>query len=152
MALKRNTCGDWLDLPAEALAGEKQFRRWYAEHHWPFCRENPKRLPFRVAVAELRGPAQILVVRFHEQLNHPQLEIIPERAGATWRVLNRRTQSWPIVRVGDYLNITSLDDVAVIPAQAFDESYAIVETEQPPAPVAPAAEGAPVDAGATARA
>jgi len=133
MALQKNPCGDWIELPAEALNGPDAFRRWFADHHWPFCQKNPNRSPIRPAVAEQIVARQLLVVRFSEQLNHPKLEIIPERTGATWRVLNRKTQSWPIVRVGDYLDVTDLQDVQVISGEAFAGEYRIVETEQPPA-------------------
>jgi len=75
--------------------------------------------------------SRIVVVEFTEALNHPQLEIIPERHGAVWRVLNKTSQAWPAVRIGDYLDVIDLNDVKVIPRTVFDSNYEFTEDDEP---------------------
>jgi len=134
MALLRGACGEWLDVPEEGLRSEVNFKRWYVDHHWPYCADNPKRFPMIVVNARRKMNAIIRVVEFSAEKHYQGVEVIPERpADGVWRVSNKRSQSWPMVKVGDLLDITDLDDIRVIDRDRFIAEYDL--TDPPPVAV-----------------
>lgn len=112
-------CGCWWLVPDEALASETLFKRWYSEHHWPHCPRNPQRRPLPLMRIRQKTTAVRDVVIFAPDVsNLAGVEVIPERPDdGVWRVLNVRTHSWPVVRVGELLDITDLTDVQVLPRE-----------------------------------
>lgn len=127
MAIMKARCGDWLTLPDEAIQSEEGFRRWFKEHHWPVCRENPKSRGLGVVPAKLVVMPEVLILKFDPAVGYGFLELIPERPDdGLWRVLNRKQQAWPQVAAGDYLDITDLDNVQVISRVEFEARYEVI--------------------------
>lgn len=135
MAIMKSRCGDWLNLPVEALASEEAFKRWFKEHHWPVCRENPRARGAGVVHAKQIVVPEVKLLKFDPTAGYGFLELIPERPDdGLWRVLNRRTHGWLQVAGGDYLDITDLDNVSVIPQLEFATRYELIPEPDPAKP------------------
>ena len=129
--IRNPACGCWLQIPDEAFQSEALFKRWYTDHHWPLCPKNPHRRALPVMLLRQKRLGVRQVVTFAPDIHVEGLEVIPERPHeGVWRVLNVRTHSWPVVRAGEFLDITDLTDVQVIPLSAR-EQYKVVP--DPPA-------------------